>query len=96
MTRTNLNSKGPYTAHAAITCAIVKGPDEFMQTTETLLGAKRLAELLNHVDYVVNSHGFEITPNTRVDVKEIVAAAVARACGWRLELPLDRKARLET
>lgn len=89
-------SKGPYTAHSAVTCAVVNGPDDhFFQTTSTILGAHRLAELLNHVDRVVSEYTSEISPNSQVDVQEIVAAAVARSVGWRLEQPSDRKRRLE-
>lgn len=89
-------SKGPYTAHNAITCAVIEGPDhKHVQTTSTILGAHRLAELLNHVDRVVNEYTHEICPNTQIDTKEIVAAAVARALGWRLEAATDRRERLK-
>jgi hypothetical protein len=88
-------SKGPYRAHSAITCAVVNGPDDFHQTTATILGGHRLAELLNHVDQVVSHYNGDICPNTSIDIKEIVAAAVARSVGWRLELPHYRRERLE-
>ncbi len=88
-------SRGPYAAHSALTCAVVKGPDDFHQTTVTILGGHRLAELLNHVDDVVNQFTSDvITTNPHHDVKEIVAAAVARSLGWRIELPSDRAERI--
>lgn len=89
-------SKGPYSAHSAITCAVIRGPDDFHQTTATTMGGHRLAELLNHVDRIVNEYPSDISPNTLVDAREIVAHAVARSLGWRLELSTDRKARLES
>lgn len=87
-------SKGPYTAHNAITCAIVKGPDDFMQTTSTILGAHRLAELLNHAHRVVTDSGHNVVANTHFTASEIVAHAVAKSLGWRLEPPDLRKQRL--
>lgn len=86
---------GPFTAHAAITCAIVRGPDDFMQTTTTLPGARTLAALLNHAHEVVERYSVAIVPNSQCDIHEIVASAVARSLGWRVELAADRTARLE-
>lgn len=87
---------GPYAGHSTISAAIITGPDDFLQSTSTLLGARRLADLLNQVDSVVERFASDIVrPNMQCDAKEIVAAAVARSLGWRLELPCDRKARLE-
>lgn len=88
-------SKGPYQAHSAITCAVINGPDDFHQTTATIAGGYRLAELLNHVDRVVSEYTADICPNSSVDIKEIVAAAVARSVGWRLEWQQHRRERLE-
>lgn len=88
-------ANGPYKAHNAITCAVVNGPDDFHQTVATILGGHRLAELLNHVDKVANQYTSEIiASNPHMDAKQIVAHAVAKSLGWRLELPEDRKDRL--
>jgi hypothetical protein len=88
-------SNGPFSAHSAITCAVIRGSDDFYQTTATILGGHRLAELLNHVDNVVSQYTSDITPNSQCDVREIVASAVARSLGWQLELAHERKQRLE-
>src|SRR5687768_7087263 len=84
-------SRGPYTAHAAITCAIVKGPDDFMQSTTTIRGAHRLAELLNHAHRVATESSHDVVANTRFTATEIVAHAVAKSLGWRTERPDHRK-----
>lgn len=88
-------AKGPYTAHAAITCAVVRGPADFYQTTSTIIGAHRLAELLNHAHKIASEYPSDVVCNTTHDAPEIIAHATAKALGWRLELPSDRKQRLE-
>lgn len=100
---------GPFTAHSAVTCAIVKRGEEVFQSCATIDGARALATLLNHAVTVAEKDGASIFRNAgAVDAvndagvkkhvitpAEIVAAAVARAFDWRLELPLDRVRRKE-
>lgn len=89
-------SKGPYSAHSAITCAVVTGPDGYHQTVATIMGGHRLAELLNHAHKIANEYPSDIvSPHPQLDAAQIVAHAVAKALGWRLELPHDRQKRLK-
>jgi hypothetical protein len=84
---------GPFTAHNAIDCAIIRRDSAIVQTCKTLRGARALVNLLNHAVATANDHGAEISPNSGVTPEEIIAHAVARAFDWCLELESERAGR---
>ena len=83
----------PFTVHNAVDSSLIYRGDEIFQSCKTEAGAKALADLLNRAVAVAEDQGPLIVAN-RHRANEIVAAAVARALDWRLELSSDRENRL--
>jgi hypothetical protein len=92
---------GPFHASASgniwLRCSPVavgcRREDEFFQQCATGEGAKALADLLNRAVTLVGKMGPMIVSDDRRR-DEVVASALARAFGWRLELPAERDVRI--